>query len=441
MRGYYYTGARYMGASRFAGTGSSEDDKLLIRLFALSVIAVIAMYGWLIYSRNFGPTWLVSTSTFPLYLTTVVVWLWGIFWWRKNPNFSKPELAFYMSYTVIAVYPTVCMGFMYLTDLGDIEVWNGTAQRVVWTEAHYTESTDKDGNKSKTHYSASYSIKTSNDESVSTDKETFETYVRHWGGWGRISTSRLWSADGEDWPGSNHNGIPEEHTVSWDGNLTTRVPTAVEHRYANYLKASDSVEKIRGIAGGWKSHLVEYPRVHSGTMGNIYFNRVIMAGTQVPGNFQNVVQHELTEALCTLGARKECNILVYVVGTDQVGFYQALQEKWNMGKKNDIVVCIGHVNNEIQFCRVLTWSKHQLFIEKLEAGVRDLGTLNGKGSELCKVILSQISAPGDAGYLRRPMKELAYLAADVKMPIWAYMLVSLGGCVIMVPTILLAVKD
>jgi hypothetical protein len=223
--------------------------------------------------------------------------------------------------------------------------------------------------------------------------------------------------------GANGNFIPEVHKISWDNKIETRVPTAIEHRYVNFLRASDSVLKVHGAMGGYERLLSDYPRTTNQGLGPISVFRVISKGVELPPGFAEQVDKLLDDELCTLGASKECNVMCYFVGTDRVGFFEALREKWQLGKKNDIVVVVGCSKTNIQWCRVMALTDRKLFLEKLEQRVRSIGDISKKEVEFVNAICDQVKASGDAGFLRKPMSDFDYLAASVRLPWWAEVLV------------------
>ena len=429
--------SRYSLPRRYRSSGSGKSDPL-VKLWALSIIGMIAGYVYLVSCGQFWETWLVSSRSIPLYFVLASVFGFGLYWWKTRPEFSNGELIFYSVVCLLCVYPAVSLGYLFLTELHDIEVWNGEAKEAEWTERYYEESTDSDGNTDTDYYGPYYKVRTSNDEEVDLTASEYRDYVSHWGGQSRVVSRRNSSADGEALTGCDHDLVAEIHTITWDGKEESRVSTSVEHVYANYLKASDSVLKIQGAMSGYENLLRDYPRVHGGRFGEVYFDRVVEMGTQVPANFGSTLDRRLDEVLRTLSSRKQCNIVVYVAATDREGLFSALQELW---KKNDIAVCIGYTDQRIRWCRVMAWTDNKLFIEELQRSVRDLKSLEGKAEELADIIVDQINAPGASGYLRKPMADFEYLASQVRMPWWAQALVILAACVGVSPTLLLVLRD
>jgi hypothetical protein len=323
-------------------------------------------------------------------------------------------------------------GFLWLSDAGDVEVHNGEATYVEYTERYYTESEDKDGKKTTTWHGPYYNIFTSNGEEISTDSGVYHQYIARWGGSGRVTSRSNPSADGPI--GASI------HKITWDGRQETRVPTAKEHPYINYVKGSSHVLRTQVEISGYRDFLAEYPRVHGGPLGKIEQNRVIVRGTAVNPGFEAHVNEQLAKALMTLGKQRQCNILIYVVGADE-GFFAALETAWGMGKKNDICVVIGKPNQKIEWVRVLCYTDNELFREKISTEVRHLGTLDDNGEKLCQTVLKQVTAENEAGFKRKSMKDYKFLAADVHLPFWAFCLVFLVTVVGVLPTVYLCIVD
>ncbi len=433
---------RYRGPHWARGSPESAEKDPFIQLWVGSLVLVLSMFGYILYEGQFAALANVTFSTAPLYVVLFLVTLFGLWWWKTHETFTNVELSFYFAFAVPATYVATAFGFWYLTDLGDIEIRNGYATEFVWEEGYYTETYDSEKKETvRTTHSPTYTLNTSNSgEYLSLSQSEWNAYVANWGGQGRVSTSRMSLADGESY-GSNGNGIPEVHTIGWDRREESKVPTAVEHRYVNYVRASDSVLKIHGAISGYEQFLCDYPRTVNRGLGPVDVDRVITRGATVPAEFVQKVDQLLDRELCHLGAKRQCNIMVYLVGCDRVGFFNALLEKWQLGKKNDIVVVVGCSGSKIGWVRVMAWTDHKLFLEKLEQRVRDLEDIGGKEEAFVRTVVDQVNSPGDGGYLRKPMADFAYLAAGVRLPWWAEVLVILGSCIIVMPTVILIVRD
>ena len=425
--------------NRFLGGGPRGRQDFLFWMFlgSLGLMGVGLLY--LLASGQGRETWLVVSGTMPFYILAVLILIGGILLWYKLEEFSAAELVVFVFITVPCSYATLALAFLWFTDLGHVVIWNSKVRSVVWKEAWIDRADGEDD--SDTSHGPTYNIMTMANESISTTKGVWLAYVQRNGGQRRVSSIRNLNADAEDWgAGSDGDRVPEIHTIKWDGREESEVATSNEHIEANYLQAAETSLKIQGVKQNYLEYLVDYPRVTSGQFGNIYFDRVIEQKTKVGGSFHQLVDRKLDKALQTLGSKKQCNIVVYVVGTENVGFFQALREHWQEGKKNDICVCIGYTRKKISWCQVMTFTDHTMFVENVERDVRHLETLEGKGEALVKVILSNINAPGDAGYLRKPMADFEFLASDVQMPWYTQVLSFLWACAWLSPTVIICVR-
>jgi hypothetical protein len=388
---------------------------------------VLGAYGYIIKHGQWSYIWAVVWSNPPIWIVLGALALWGVWWWWSHEEFSKKELICFIAASIFWAYPATGFGYWWLTDLGDTEVWNGHATRVELTDRYYVTS-GSGKSRTTTYYGPYYKLYTNNGvEEVDLSNAELERFVGLWGGWNRQTTKAIVGKSGPIGACI--------HVVSWDNNMATAIPTSVEHPYVNFVRASDGVLRTQGAMSGFEKLLKPYPRVTRGNYGPIYFDRVIFADTSVDPGFAPDIDRRLDEALRLVAPKREVNVLLYIVGTPDLGFSHALEDYWRMGKNNDVVVVIGHVNNKIEWCQVLTWSDHFLFKEKLADSVRHLKTLNGQEEKLCEVIMKQIAADGDDGFLRKQMSDFAYLAGDVTLPFWAYLIVIIVAVVATLPTV------
>ena len=425
--------------NRFLGGGPRGKRDFLFNMFLGSLGLMAAGLIHILVTGQGRETWLVVSGTMPFYILASLILIGGILLWYKIDDFSAAELIVFVLIAVPCSYVTLALSFLWLTDLGQVVIWNSKIQEMTWEEAWIDRADDEDD--SDTSHGPTYKIRTVANESISTTQDVWFAYVKLNGGRRRVTSRVNTRADSEGYgSGSDGDRVPEIHTIRWDGRAETEIPTSNEHIEVNYLQAADSSLKIKGVKENYLDYLVEYPRVTSGKYGKIYFDRVIEQKTKVGGRFHQVVDRKLDKALQTLGSMKQCNIVVYVVGTENVGFFQALREHWQEGKKNDICVCIGYTRKKTHWCKVMAYTDRALFVENLERDVRRLETLEGKGEALVQVILSHILATGDAGYLRKPMADFEFLASDVKMPWYTQVLSFLWACAWLSWTVIICVR-
>lgn len=406
----------------------SKEQENAFKVSIGSIVLVLLSYGYIIKHGQWSYLWAVVWANPPIWVVVGALALWGAWWWWSHEEFSKAELIGFVVAAIFFAYPATAFGFWWLTDLGDTEVWNGQAMRVEKTDRYYTTSTDSKGHTTTTYHGPYYKLYTNNQgEEVDLSEAELERFVPLWGGWGRQTTKSIVGKDGPIGACI--------HVVSWNNDQATAIPTSVEHPYVNFVRASDGVLRTQGSMSGFEKLLKPYPRVTRGTYGSIYFDRVIIADATIDPGLAPEVDQRLDEALRQVSPQREVNVLLYIVGTSDGGFSHALEDFWRMGKNNDVVVVIGYVNNKIEWCKVQTWSDHFLFKERLAGAVRELGTLHNQGAKLSEVIVKQITAAGDEGFLRKQMSDFAYMAGDVSLPIWAYLIVIIAAVVATLPTV------
>jgi hypothetical protein len=331
------------------------------------------------------------------------------------------------------------------SELKDTEIWNGKMQKVVWKE-HWTERKTRRvcSHRNKKGSCVSYRTEfyyihhpdrffgiTSNYENISLTRKNYHNFLSLWG---KIREKQI----GSGHIGQSSFGDGRTFKITWDGQKSTVVPTAVEHEYVNYLKASKlSIKKYSGVKDSYRSYILPYSKVFSKTYGPIEVNRVLLAGISYNKSlldWAKKVDKRLDMALVNLGAYKQVNILVYVVPNIDVGFTQALEEAWIFGKKNDVIVLLS-MNDDFS----LNWSSVITFAgnEQLKINLRDqINSLGGVKDvkKFTKTILDTVSQY----YVRVPMKDLEYLLYDVEIPWWIFFVVLiLSGAVSLIVSILL----
>ena len=341
--------------------------------------------------------------------------------WRrqKNPReFLWTELLVQIGVSVLSLYFIAGLFFYHGSDLPDEEIWNGYVTRAtyqeIWdsTSCNSCSANDKDCRsdcRCVTNGEA-WEFKTSNDETIPTTRETYSNFVSQFNNENKIANQ------GDHCAG--HRGARWETT--YDHSVKTVVPTASFHSYVNYFKASQAFrsKKKRGVKG-YEKYLLPYPQVYGGAFGPIEVDRVLTAGVVVPRPWQEGVDRALDKALATLGATKQVNVLVYVVGAD-ANFYGALEVAWDGGKKNDVIVLVGVTDfPSIKWVSIMSWAANPAFNGRLRDRLRALGNL-ADGELFAQQIIDQLTRPpSEAGYARLPMEELAHLAGEANIADWA----------------------
>lgn len=413
---------------------SDTEGETVLKVWIGSIALLIAGYWYLIHHGIFGDLFHVVFTHMTFWIVYAVLGAFGFWWWKNHENFSKGELWFFLGVSPFFAFLGCAFGFFYCTELGDNEVWNGEATKVEYTERYCTVHTDSKGRTHTTWHGPFYNIFTNNPgESTEMEERDWKAYLAHWGGKERL-TSRL---------NPQADNFASIYTLTWDRRDESRVATAIEHPFVNYLRASNTILNTQGAMSGYEKLLRPYPRVKRGSFGPIEIDRVICADVTLPAEYVRCLDRTLDNELRTLGKEREVNILVYFAGGTDEGFFHALEDYWDMAKDNDSVVVIGTAagGNTITWCQVLSWTERTHFKELLADRIRGTKTLSGTGQELAELIVGQVRAAGNEGFLRRPLSDFESLASEVRLPIWAHLLVMLLMALFMMPTVWLCIHD
>lgn len=419
----------------------SMQDRLIIGGFIAFIILILATIAYFAIPA-IASTKIVKVLTYNtgFWILLFVTAIFGLFRKLTNPEkFTWLELPIQLFASSITILILYMVFFTTASNLSDRELLNGYVERAeyyeAWTEeVTYTEEepcgTDSDGNTkyctvTKTredYHPPSWDLITTLG-TISIDEGTYGNYVRHWGNEKEVSLSHMDQVSSGD-----GNMFLCRHAGNLDAKL---VPASTEHRYLNYLKASDSIKKISGQLSGFQDLLKPYPKIYAAGFGPIEVDRVINAGVNLPSNWSFILDQQLDRLLAQLGASKQVNVLVYTVKTTDPQFGFALDEYWVKGKKNDVIVVIG-LNEfpKINFVHVMAWTKVEEFPLMLRNRIMDLGEATDP-QKITDIISSQLTmSPANGGFVRMPMSDLEYLIRDIKLPLWCQILIVIIGAAV-----------
>lgn len=198
-----------------------------------------------------------------------------------------------------------------------------------------------------------------------------------------------------------------------------KIPASVYHMYDNYVLASqETILKNRlQDYSHFNSLILPYPSIQSTEYGSIKFIRTVNAGTNISSENLEKIQKLLDDELTTLGANSQINIITYFVNTKDQSFIHALDTAWMKGKKNDLIVVVGYVDNKIIWSNLITWTDNELFKVKLRDRIIQKGSLEKESDivDFVNIIVSQIRMGGEDGYKRKPMADYEYLTNDISL--------------------------
>jgi len=192
--------------------------------------------------------------------------------------------------------------------------------------------------------------------------------------------------------------IPERWEEVKVGDSTTS-----KHYYENYIKASKG-SLFKREAKYEEISVPAYP----GTVSDYYKCNKIIADNVVVSNLDNY-QYQLSDLNGKLGPTKECNIIIVLVKKQSRNFYYALNQQWEGGNKNDIIIIISvDDSNTIEWSDIICLAESDLFRVKLRNQILDIKTLDM--SKILEVTKSNVLKY----YQRKEMKNFEYLMSTVQ---------------------------
>jgi hypothetical protein len=308
----------------------------------------------------------------------------------------------------------------------DEEFWNSEAKSFTFFEEWDEEVT----------YTESYSCGTSkNPRTCTRTKTRIDHHPEYWelrtrlNETIRISKSQYRQAANRF--GAKEVDIYRSGQVSWgDGdkfvsypNIT--IPTSQPHSYENYVRAAKSnvihtkVPQANIDLLVKSKKLREYPSIYRSDYGSIRLNRII----DTTGLVKNKKEYldELNMLSVRIGRMKKANPIIYFTNEDR-DFKDALEQYWSKGKKNDITLILGlDSNGKVAWSDVITYTNSTDFIVDMQNKFKDMNATDSKG------ILGVFNKYIMSSYIRKPMKEFAYLKDNISLEWYWQLIVFLGN--------------
>lgn len=190
-------------------------------------------------------------------------------------------------------------------------------------------------------------------------------------------------------------------------------PVSGKEHYTNY---------IRGAANSLFSETLPpdvLPPLAYPSIRDIYnANRVIVANVQMKSDFQQAWNKEIA-ALNAAVRETGANIIVVVTNDDRQ-FPESLAQAWKAHNINDIIVTIGvQENYDVSWVDVRSWSSDSIVNVKIRDGIKSIGTLD------TQLINSIIEKSVVDGFVLQSMDNFEYLADDITMPTWVFVIALL----------------
>ena len=213
----------------------------------------------------------------------------------------------------------------------------------------------------------------------------------------------------EDWLSRSVYKLPDpaRYTMIMKGD-----PVSKKISYSNYIKAvpgSLFAPAPQPLKKQFAGKLPPYPI-------NVYdfyhVDRVIPVGLKVPD--LAAWNAKLSEALKTLGPQKQANAVVVLTNINNPEYATALQDAWQNGKKNDIILIIGagSLAGPASWVRVLALTQDSIFQVKLRDDILALQKLDSSS------VINALSAEAHTTFHRKRMHDFSYLTAEIDPPGW-----------------------
>jgi hypothetical protein len=206
-------------------------------------------------------------------------------------------------------------------------------------------------------------------------------------------------------------------------------PVAKAMPYTNYIQAVPN-SLFTPAAADLKAKFAHMLPKYPDSPYDIYrLDRFIPVGVPVPEIPQ--WNWDLGVMLNDLGPAKQVNVIIVVVNTADPNYEYALRDAWDNGNKNDVIVVMGMTQYpKIEWVRIITWSKSEIFKVQLRDRLLDLGTIENR-AQVLQTISSEISST----YVRRRMREFAYLKGEIDLPVWVTWTLVVGQCIVVLGTL------
>lgn len=205
-------------------------------------------------------------------------------------------------------------------------------------------------------------------------------------------------------------------------------PVAKRSSYTNYVQAVPE-SLFKPSSESLRAQFANLVPAYPDAVYDFYrLDRFLTPGHSVADAAQ--WNEDISKLLRELGPRKQVNAIVVVAKTSDANYEFALRDAWDGANKNDVVLVIGSETwPKIDFVRVLTWSKAEMFKIELRDSVLALNEVSREP------VLGLLAAQINKNFERRQMAEFEYLEAEIDPPSWviwtvlALMLCVSGGLI------------
>jgi hypothetical protein len=195
-------------------------------------------------------------------------------------------------------------------------------------------------------------------------------------------------------------------------------PVAQRHIFTNLVKGAqlslfnsteDQVNsKFKTLIPTYPDRVYDYYRI----------NRALAVGVKVPD--LEMWNTQISDILRYLGPKKQANIIVLFVNTNDPKYELALKQAWLNGKKNDVVIILGTTHYpKLDFVRIMSWTDNQMFKIQLRDQLSKFENIDRNA------FMQIINDETMKDFKRKHMKDFKYLENEIYPDTWAIILAML----------------
>jgi len=359
------------------------------------------------------------------------LWFWvnfiipiaiGLYMLITHSKYILQEFGIQVGVSFVVVTIAFVMAYTMSTDMYQVNYWNSKVSQFVyeepWEEEYDCsyESCDSEGKNCvtipKTCYTdhwPQYYLHTAIGETVSISKENFRTASREFGSKeedvyrsGQTSSSKV-KGEGDIW-----RSYPDEI-----------IPTAVGHNQPNYvrLQMKNVIHDTFSKEELASPLLKPYPKITYNKYGGIHLNRVILSNAKVDSAYIKTMQKRLELMAVKYGSSKEVNPMVYLVDTEDLTFKYLLDAYYEKAHKNDSILVLSISEGKVVWSDVIAWTENAGFLMNNTTVYTGLTDPNKIMDLYEKEIVN--------GWDRTEMKTKEYLARNIDLDWWVYLIVFL----------------
>lgn len=291
----------------------------------------------------------------------------------------------------------------------DTEIWNGQITAKDRLHGTYEESY-KCHCRNVTTYSGSGKNRTS-----STTEVCDTCYRTHYTvKWEYSATIGGGTIDTADWTNAGVYALPNPQRWSI---IQVGDPASRQHSYTNYVQAVPQ-SLFTPTSATLKAQFASLTLPYPDKVYDFYHNDHFVTPGWAPMDAA-AWNDSIARMLRELGPKKQVNAIVVIAKTDDPNYEYAIRDAWEGCNKNDVVLLIGSKTwPKIDFVRVISWTKNELF--KVE--LRD--TILAQGVIAREPIVNAFGAQIAKNFERRHMSEFKYLEAEIDPPTWVLITVA-----------------